>query len=167
MDKTRYTDKLREQLNSKLQGMELMDGDDGTLRDKILNVLVLEDSPSDYMMLRKAFSDVTDRYKMTRMENGYEAIKYFEEDKEKLVIPDLIILDLRTPKVDGEAVLKYLRQFNHLAWIPVFIITAAEKPDIAVKKDENTVLIKKPITKGSLLEAFACFSHFWYLANVA
>src|SRR5262249_6448981 len=65
-----------------------------------------------YYMLR-------DEFKVTRFSNGEEALQHFAEDT-----PDLIVLDIWLPGIDGVEVLKRVRQHEDLRKIPVLALTA-------------------------------------------
>jgi CheY-like chemotaxis protein len=60
-----------------------------------------------------------DEFKVTRFSSGEEALRHFTVDT-----PDLIVLDISLPGMDGVEVLKLVRQYEHLRKIPVLTLTA-------------------------------------------
>jgi len=79
-------------------------------------IAIIEDAEDNrdllYYLLR-------DEFNVTRFSNGEEALREFVDDA-----PDLIILDIWLPGIDGMEVLKQVRQHEHLQSIPVLALTA-------------------------------------------
>jgi CheY-like chemotaxis protein len=82
----------------------------------MFEIAVIEDAEDNrdllYYLLR-------DEFKVTRFSNGEEALRCFVDDA-----PDLIVLDIRLPGMDGIEVLKQVRRHHHLRGVPVLALTA-------------------------------------------
>ena len=79
-------------------------------------VAVVEDNPDNRMLVQALLED---RYDMSEYETGVEAVKGLPDD-----IPDLILLDISLPEMDGTEVLAWLRTQDDLKHVPVIALTA-------------------------------------------
>jgi len=86
----------------------------------IKNVIIIDDNPDDVMLLKKYLAQVN-AYNLTSALNGKEGIKKIEQKK-----PDLIILDLMMPEMDGFEVITHLKSQPETREIPVIIVSAKE-----------------------------------------
>ena len=94
-------------------------------------ILHAEDSEDDALFLSHAFRRVGVAHVLIRVEDGQEAITYLCEKPR----PDLVILDLKMPKLSGFDVLAFIRGKPEFKDLPVIVLTASELPeDIAKAK---------------------------------
>jgi signal transduction histidine kinase/ActR/RegA family two-component response regulator len=100
-----------------------------------LTVLVVDDVQSNRDLIRGYFEET--QHSLLMAENGLEAIQMAREES-----PDVILLDLRMPKMDGYQVLQALAEKEETQQIPVIILTAS-----ALKEDEEKL---KPLSSGFL-----------------
>ena len=84
-------------------------------------------------------------------------------DKERHPSPDLILLDLNMPRLDGREALKLIKDDPHLKRIPVIILTTskAEKEIIASYDLGANSFITKPVDFSEFLDAMRVFSEYW------
>lgn len=82
-------------------------------------ILVVDDNKDIVHLFKKILS--THGYKVTSAENGHEALKMAFENP-----PDLILLDLALPKMDGYTVCKKLKESNETSMIPVIMVTCRD-----------------------------------------
>ena len=113
-------------------------------------VLVAEDSPDDLFFLQRALEqakcDICFRY----VKDGEEAIAYLQgeppyTDREAYPFPSLLLLDLGMPKVDGFAVLKWIRSTPACEGLEVFVVTGHDDPPHvarAIKAGADKVISK-------------------------
>lgn len=90
-------------------------------------ILIAEDDADDRLMINEAFMENDMPAGIVFFENGAELLDYlygYEENAE-LTLPDLILLDLNMPKMDGPTVLSKLKQHNVYKNIPVVILTTS------------------------------------------
>jgi len=81
-----------------------------------LKIAVIEDNPDNRMLVQALLED---RYDLSEYETGVEALEGLPGD-----IPDLILLDISLPEMDGTEVLAWLRDQDELKQIPVIALTA-------------------------------------------
>jgi CheY-like chemotaxis protein len=90
-------------------------------------LLVIEDNPTDVLLLRRALSEHGVDYDMVVVGDGEEAIEYLEQCKAEAK-PELIIVDLNLPKEDGLEVLKVYRSSPSFVETQVVILTSSDSP---------------------------------------
>lgn len=89
---------------------------------KILNILLLEDDMIEVMKFKRASSSLKINHKITEVNNGEDALCLL---KDKLNLPDIILLDLNMPKVNGIEFLKLLKADERLRYIPTIVLTTS------------------------------------------
>jgi len=109
--------------------------------------MIVDDSTTNNLLSQIIFQEKG--YKTTILENGKKAIETIKKNK-----PDIVLLDLMMPIVDGLTVLKNIRQDEETRDTPVIIVSAADtKTNIEeVEKYHPIDFIAKPIGQNHLLE---------------
>ena len=113
------------------------------------NKILIVDDDSDSLTLQQAIVQRLGFYTQVAV-NGMDAIKFIKQDA-----PDLILLDIFMPQMDGFETLKVIQEKYH---IPVVIVTAGGNQTINKLKEKGmTCFIQKPITPTKLQrEIFKC-----------
>ena len=93
-----------------------------------IEVLLVEDDPGDVLMTQEAFEEHKVRNKLAVVSDGEEALAYLRRQGEYADAPrpDLILLDLNLPKVDGREVLAKIKDDEDLRRIPVVVLTTSQ-----------------------------------------
>jgi len=136
-------------------------------------ILVAEDDPNDAFILKRTLKKVGIRNPCTSVENGEEAIAYLRGDgiygdRVAYPFPGVIITDLKMPKVDGFAVLDWLRRHPECGVIPVVILTAsAIEADIvkAYQLGANCYL-QKPASPDEFCHILQLLFDFWNVCKI-
>jgi CheY-like chemotaxis protein len=129
-------------------------------------VLLVEDNPDDVALTLRAF-------KKSNILNEVVVAKDGEEALEKLFsggpLPQLVLLDLKLPKVDGLDVLRRIRASERLRMLPVVILTSSreEKDLIEGYSLGANSYVQKPVDFEQFLEASRQLSLYWLVLNVA
>lgn len=89
---------------------------------KALNILLIEDDVIEVMKFNRVLSNLNLKHKIVEANNGEEALTIL---KVKEVIPDIIILDLNMPKINGIEFLSILKADDYLKYIPAIILTTS------------------------------------------
>src|SRR3954471_12766495 len=94
---------------------------------KNIHILLVEDNEGDILLTQEALSDAKIRNKVSVARDGEEAINYLNEalEESEELLPDLILLDINLPKVDGKEVLFYIKNNPGLRKIPVVMLTTS------------------------------------------
>jgi len=87
-----------------------------------LNIMLIEDDMIEVMKLNRAISTLKISHIITEAKNGEEALKILEQNDN---LPDIILLDLNMPKINGIEFLKILKSDKRLRYIPIIILTTS------------------------------------------
>lgn len=100
-----------------------------------IDVLLVEDDPGDVLMTREAFEDYKVHNNLWVVTNGVEAMSFLRKEGEYTgaPTPDLILLDLNLPKMDGREVLAAIKEDDQLRSIPVVVLTTSEAEEDVVR----------------------------------
>jgi chemotaxis family two-component system response regulator Rcp1 len=130
-----------------------------------VDVLLVEDSPGDVRLTREAFRSADSTPHLHVASDGVEAMTFLRQEGEhqQAPRPDLILLDLNLPRMDGREVLALIKQDDSLKTIPIIILTTSEAE--ADVKRSYELQASCYLTKPSHLEEFelliASLSDFW------
>jgi CheY-like chemotaxis protein len=93
-----------------------------------IEVLLVEDDPGDVLMTREAFEEHKVRNRLHVVNDGVDALAYLRNEGEYADAPrpDLILLDLNLPRVDGREVLSEIKNDDSLRHIPVVVLTTSQ-----------------------------------------
>jgi CheY-like chemotaxis protein len=89
---------------------------------KALNILLIEDDEIEVMKFNRVLSTLKTAHKIVEANNGEEAITIL---KEKEIVPDIIVLDLNMPKINGIEFLGILKSDEYLKYIPAIVLTTS------------------------------------------
>lgn len=124
---------------------------------KLLNILFVEDDAIEVMMFNRVIQKIGINHKLIEANNGENALKILNA---KEIIPDIILLDLNMPKLNGIEFLKIIKNNEVLKQVPIIIFTTSNnhrdisdcyKIGIAgyiikpLKYDDYTVLVQKTL----------------------
>ncbi len=135
-------------------------------------ILIAEDDPGDAFLLERAFSKSGFTFSLTFVHDGQDAIDYLSgvgryEDRAKYPIPDLLLLDLKMPRMDGFEVLQWLRHQPGLSRMLVIVLTSSDQTrDInrAYELGANSYLVK-PIELRDLENLANVVQSYWMGLN--
>lgn len=106
-----------------------------TRNRKTIDVLLVEDDPGDVLMTREAFEDNKVANRLSVVSDGVSAMAFLRKEGEyaDAPTPDLILLDLNLPRMDGREVLAALKEDERLRSIPVVVLTTSEAEEDVVR----------------------------------
>ena len=119
-----------------------------------VNILLVEDNPADVRMTREALNAAGMRHDLHVVEDGMEAIAflYREGRYSRAPEPNLVLLDLNIPRVNGHEVLLEIKTNERLKHIPVVVLTSSRaKRDVRASYDRSADSF---VTKPAGLDAF-------------
>jgi CheY-like chemotaxis protein len=134
-----------------------------------LNILIAEDSEDEILLMRAAFKKAGVTEPFYAVQNGEEAVAYLKgegiyADRRSYPFPDVMLLDLNMPRVNGFEVLEWLRQSPPAGRrLIVYVLTAScREADVrnAYELGANAVIIK-PTQVAQLIE-FVAALHTWH-----
>ncbi len=137
-----------------------------------LFILLVEDNDDHAELIMRSFEIHRIANKLVRVSDGEEALNYLFNkepfaDKNQYSKPNLILLDLRMPKVDGLEVLKEIKQHENLKKIPVVILTSSEA-EIDIAKAYNNYVnsyLVKPLDFNKFSNLMNELGFYWLSWN--
>ncbi|MEF2279315.1 response regulator [Deinococcus sp. YIM 134068] len=127
-------------------------------------ILLVDDNPHDVELALSAFEESGDEHDITVAGGGPEALAVLRSSEH---LPDLILLDLKMPHMDGLAVLDAIRGEAATRDIPVVMLTTSgEDRDIQASYAHGaSAYVIKPLDFGQFQEAVQTISDFWARLN--
>jgi two-component system response regulator len=136
-------------------------------------ILLVEDNPDDELLTRRAFRKNNFPSRLLVARDGAEAIDYLlargrYASRDVNLMPEIILLDLRLPKMDGLEVLRHLRSNERTRLLPVVILTSSdeEKDIIDSYALGANGYIRKPVNHEQFSEAIRRIGLYWLQLNI-
>lgn len=134
-----------------------------------IQVLLVEDSLGDVRLMREAFRDINNAIDLQVATDGVEAMAFLRREGAHAHAqrPDLILLDLKLPKMDGREVLALIKKDDDLKIIPIVILTTSEaEADVVVSYQFHAnCYLRKPAQWDTFDSIVRSINTFW-LAKV-
>ena len=126
-------------------------------------VLLVEDNADDEFFTRRGLQASELALDIHVARDGAEALDMLFNEKGPQLNPDLILLDLNMPKLDGIAVLARLRQERRTRLTPVVMLTSSSQSDDVARAYEAgaNCYLSKPLDTNRLLQIVADMTRFW------
>jgi CheY-like chemotaxis protein len=133
-----------------------------------LTVLLIEDNPRDVRLTKRAFVQADLPHDLRVVRDGDEALAYLHregayKDSQTSPRPDVILLDLNLPRMNGHELLGCLKQDQRFRQIPVIVLTTSGRPDdvrLAYEAGANAYLLK-PVEFARFTEVMVHLGKFW------
>lgn len=131
-----------------------------------IDILLVEDNPADIRLTQEVFRDckVSNRLQVAR--DGLEAMSLLRgEGGGEAIMPDLILLDLNMPRMDGREVLDELKKDERLKTIPVIVLTTSEEEQDVLRSYQlgANSYITKPVDLGQFVRVVRSIEDFWLM----
>jgi chemotaxis family two-component system response regulator Rcp1 len=135
-------------------------------RGEPIEILLVEDSPDDAEMTMDALRDGRLRNRITHVEDGIEAMAFLRRNGKfaSSPRPDLILLDLHMPRMNGREVLAEVKEDPDLRRIPVVMMTQSkdEQDILAAYNLHVNCYVTKPVDMDQFIVAVKSIEHFWF-----
>jgi two-component system response regulator len=135
-------------------------------------ILLIEDNPDDEMLIMRALEKNRIANGIVVARDGVEALDYLfgtgvYDGRDTSILPQVILLDLKLPRVDGLAVLRRLRADERTGLVPVVVLTSSDEDrDIveSYKLGANSY-IRKPVDFTKFADAVRQLGLYWLVLN--
>jgi CheY-like chemotaxis protein len=126
-----------------------------------ITILLVEDDPGDVVLVREAFEHDKVRNELRVASDGVYALEQLRDPERAL--PDLILLDLNLPRMDGRELLAEIRKDPRLTWIPVVVLTTSEAEADIVRSYElhANAYVTKPVDLNRFLQVVQEIDNFF------
>lgn len=132
---------------------------------RLVEILLVEDSPSDTELTIEALREAKVRNHLSLVEDGVQAMQFLRQEGRfsGAPRPDLIMLDLNLPRKDGREVLAELKSDPDLKTIPIVVLTTsrAEQDVLRAYQLSANCYITKPVDFEQFLNVVRSIESFW------
>ena len=134
-------------------------------------ILLVEDNPDDVLLTQRAFKRSRLGNRVITKRDGQEALDYLfgtDDGAQAGPLPDVILLDLNMPRINGLEVLRRMRAEVRTRYVPVVVMTTSdEQRDIfdSYKLGANSY-IRKPVDTYEFFEVIQSVEHYWTVSNL-
>lgn len=137
-------------------------------------ILLVEDNPDDEALTLRALQKNNIKNEVIVARDGVEAIDYLfgtgkYEGRNTDLVPHVILLDLKLPKLDGLEVLKRLRMDKRTKLLPVVILTSSNEEQDRINGYDlgANSYVRKPVDFNQFIEAVRQLGLYWLILNEA
>lgn len=137
-------------------------------------ILLVEDNPDDEALMLRALKKNRIANEVVVARDGAEALDYLFatgqfEGRDAGEAPQLVLLDLKLPKINGLEVLQRLREDHRTKYVPVVVLTSSsEDRDIIRSYDLGAnSFVQKPVDFNEFMEATRQLGSYWLIINKA
>jgi CheY-like chemotaxis protein len=136
--------------------------------------LLVEDAENDAILIRRAFAKGNIVNPLQVVNSGDQAIAYLKGEgpfanRAEYPLPDLVLLDLKLPGIDGFQVLRWIRQQPELKGLRVVVLTSSDRiqdVNLAYQLGANSFLVK-PVDFERFVEISQALKGYWLWLNKA
>jgi chemotaxis family two-component system response regulator Rcp1 len=130
-----------------------------------IEILMVEDSPSDTQLAIEALHEAKISNRLSHVEDGVEALQFLRRQGpyQDAPRPDLILLDLNLPRMDGRQLLEEIKQDPDLRIIPVVVLTTSRSEQDVLRSYQlhANCYITKPVDFTQFMQVVKSIEHFW------
>lgn len=135
---------------------------------KPINILLAEDDPDDRYLISEALDESQLEIRLFIVEDGEELLDYLNhrgkfENRGEWPNPNLILLDLNMPRLDGREALKEIKTSPELRRIPVVVLTTSRAEEDVLRTYDIGIsgYIPKPVNFTGLLDVMKAIGMYW------
>ena len=132
---------------------------------KQIRILLVEDNEGDIVLTMEAFKEANILNHIDVVRDGQAALNFLRKQGEhaNTTTPDIILLDINLPKIDGTEILTIIKNDEVLKMIPVIMLTTsdAEKDILKSYYNHANCYITKPVDMDKFMEVIQAIKNFW------
>ena len=131
----------------------------------VVHILLVEDNEGDIYLTIEALNEGKIHNTIAVARDGEQALLYLEKKGkfQDVQAPDIILLDVNLPRINGLELLKIIKTDEKLKHIPVIMLTTSSSEADIIKSYENyaNCFITKPVEVNNFLNVVAAMEDFW------
>jgi len=135
-------------------------------------ILLVEDNPDDEALTLRAFKRNNIQNEIVVAHDGVEALDYLfgtgvHAGRDLSVMPQVILLDLKLPRIEGLEVLRQLRAGERTKLLPVVILTSSNEEQDRLNGYHlgANSFVRKPVDFGEFIDAVRTLGLYWLILN--
>jgi two-component system response regulator len=135
-------------------------------------ILLVEDNPDDEELTRVALQDSKIANTLVVARDGVEALDYLfatggHAGRDTRLMPQVVLLDLKLPKLDGLEVLRRLRADDRTRHLPVVVLTSSDEDQDLLKSYDlgANSYVRKPVDFAQFVESVRQLGLYWLVLN--
>jgi chemotaxis family two-component system response regulator Rcp1 len=142
------------------------------MKAKKLRILLVEDNPEDVLIAERSLmkANMREQSELFVVRDGQEALDFLRRQGKfsEAARPDLILLDLKLPKVNGHEVLAEIKRDDRLRRIPVIVLTVSEREEDMVKAYNSGAsgYITKPPSSAEFAKVIETVLDYWRISEL-
>ena len=136
-------------------------------------ILLVEDNPDDVILTKRALKDANIANEVIVARDGVEALEYLRgegapEGRDTSIMPEVILLDLKMPRMGGLELLKIIRSEEKTKLLPVVILTSSKEERDVIESYSlgANSYIQKPVDFDRFAVAVKQLGLYWLLVNI-
>ena len=133
---------------------------------KMVEILLVEDNPSDVLLTQIAMKECKISNRLHVVEDGEEALAFLrgEGKHQHAPRPDMVLLDLNLPRMDGRELLGIIKSDSVLRMVPVVVLTTsqAERDIMSSYSLHANAYITKPVDMDQFTRVVKSIDEFWF-----
>jgi two-component system response regulator len=137
------------------------------------SILLVEDNEDDAELTVRAFNQANLANKLIHVSDGVEALDYLfgrghYAQRDTKVLPVVVLLDLKLPRLDGIDVLKAIREHELTRYLPVVMLTSSDqdRDRMAAYHHQVNSYVKKPVDYDQFVDAARHLGLYWVVMNL-
>lgn len=141
-------------------------------RDMPLNILLVDDNEADVKIAVRAFQQAQRKTNLYVAGNGQECLDRVRhegpfQDRAQYPVPQVILLDISMPVIDGFVVLTALKNDEHTRTIPVVMLSASNNEQDVLKSYAlgASSFIQKPVAYEDFVKVIEGFNYYWHVVS--
>ncbi|HEX9837178.1 MAG TPA: response regulator [Alphaproteobacteria bacterium] len=131
----------------------------------VIDIMLVEDNPADARLTREALRESGVPTRLHHVSDGEQALDFLNRCNgfDGSPRPDIILLDLNLPRMDGRDVLRELKSDPKLMTIPVVVLTTSEAEEDIIRSYElhANCYVQKPVDLDKFLAILGLIENFW------
>ena len=139
---------------------------DRVVRGRPIEILLVEDDPVDVRLTTQQLADSKVRNTVSVVGDGAEALAFLRREPpfEDVPRPDVILLDLNMPVMDGHQFLEVIKQDPVLVLIPVVVVTTSDEDEDIIRSYQlhANAFVTKPIGLDEFGKVVRAIEDFWF-----